>query len=202
MNAQSVRLCIAWSLTFFLPGLFFVIWGGLKIFTSFANDVQTAICYEVCGLVAVLTWILLWRSRVPWNPKTATITLLLVTTVLIAPSTVLAPSRPASLQGSGLMTLYEVFRYLTPLFAAGLWFAGTAWLWRSDRIDLPAGLASESDLSEFVRCGSCGYSLVGLREVRCPECGWQSTIDEAVRRGMAEFIELRGTAVNSCSASS
>jgi len=59
----------------------------------------------------------------------------------------------------------------------------------------PAGLASEADMSEFVRCGSCGYSLVGLREVRCPECGWQSTVDEAVRRGMAEFIELRGTAV-------
>ena len=66
----------------------------------------------------------------------------------------------------------------------------------------PAGLASEADMSEFVRCGSCGYSLVGLREVRCPECGWQSTIDEAVRRGMAEFIELRGTAVTSYSAPS
>lgn len=89
-------------------------------------------------------------------------------------------------------------RYL----AAGLWFAGTAWLWRSDRIDLPAGLASESDLSRFVRCGNCGYSLVGLREVRCPECGWGSTVDEVVRRGMAEFIELRGAAVMSCSAAS
>lgn len=195
MNAQSVRLCIAWSLTFFLPGLYFVIWGGLKIFTSYQDKTETAICYEVCGLVAVLTWLLLWRSRVLWNPRTATVTLLLVATVLIAPLTVLAPRSPASLQGSRLMPLYEVFRYLTPLFAAGLWFAGTAWLWRSDRTDLPAGLDSDSDMSAFVRCGDCGYSLVGLREVRCPECGWQSTVDEAVRRGMAELIELRGAAV-------
>ena len=58
----------------------------------------------------------------------------------------------------------------------------------------PAVLASGANLSEFVRCGNCGYSLVGLREVKCPECGWQSTVDEAVRRGMAEYIELRGAA--------
>lgn len=92
---------------------------------------------------------------------------------------------------AGTSVLYRTFLWTSPLFAAALWFAGTAWLWRSKRIDLPEGNLAESDLTDLVRCGECGYSLVGLREVRCPECGWQSTVDDAVRRGMAEFIELR-----------
>ena len=32
-----------------------------------------------------------------------------------------------------------------------------------------------------VRCPSCGYCLVGLRDLRCPECGTQFTIDELIR---------------------
>jgi hypothetical protein len=31
-----------------------------------------------------------------------------------------------------------------------------------------------------VRCPSCGYCLVGLRDLRCPECGTQFTIDELI----------------------
>ena len=32
-----------------------------------------------------------------------------------------------------------------------------------------------------VHCPSCGYSLVGLHQARCPECGWQTTLDELFR---------------------
>lgn len=32
-----------------------------------------------------------------------------------------------------------------------------------------------------VHCPSCGYSLIGLRELRCPECGTQFTLDELIR---------------------
>ncbi len=33
-----------------------------------------------------------------------------------------------------------------------------------------------------VICPACGYSLIGLREARCPECGEQFTLDELIRR--------------------
>ncbi len=33
-----------------------------------------------------------------------------------------------------------------------------------------------------VHCPECGYSLIGLRELRCPECGARFTIDELIRR--------------------
>lgn len=32
-----------------------------------------------------------------------------------------------------------------------------------------------------VRCPTCDYSLVGLRDLRCPECGTRFTIDELIR---------------------
>lgn len=32
-----------------------------------------------------------------------------------------------------------------------------------------------------VHCPGCGYSLVGLRDLRCPECGKTFTIDELIR---------------------
>lgn len=32
-----------------------------------------------------------------------------------------------------------------------------------------------------VHCPACGYSLVGLTELRCPECGTRFTIDELIR---------------------
>lgn len=32
-----------------------------------------------------------------------------------------------------------------------------------------------------VHCPRCGYSLIGLRDLRCPECGTEFTIDELIR---------------------
>lgn len=33
-----------------------------------------------------------------------------------------------------------------------------------------------------VFCPKCGYSLIGLRECRCPECGHSFTLDEIIRK--------------------
>ena len=32
-----------------------------------------------------------------------------------------------------------------------------------------------------VHCTRCGYSMVGLRETTCPECGRVYTVDELIR---------------------
>lgn len=41
-----------------------------------------------------------------------------------------------------------------------------------------------TDAEDNVRvlCPTCGYSLIGLRECRCPECGQEFTLDEIIRR--------------------
>ena len=46
-----------------------------------------------------------------------------------------------------------------------------------------AGRAIVADTGDTnVDCPKCGYSMVGLHESRCPECGTQYTIDELIRR--------------------
>ena len=38
-----------------------------------------------------------------------------------------------------------------------------------------------------VHCTRCGYSMVGLRDATCPECGREYTIDELIsEQGYAE----------------
>ena len=146
MNLDSARLMIAWSLAFLLPGFFFLSWAGLEIFTSLSEETEAFICYAVCALMAIGTWLTLWRKRIAWELKTVVSTAALVLIFLLSSATVLLPRNPVSLPGPNPV-LYTTIRWTFPLLAAALWFAGTAWLWRSDRIDLPAGLASESDLS-------------------------------------------------------
>ncbi|MFG0328512.1 MAG: hypothetical protein ACF8PN_01325 [Phycisphaerales bacterium] len=38
-----------------------------------------------------------------------------------------------------------------------------------------------------VQCPGCGYSMVGLHECRCPECGEAFTIDEIIRLQMFDY---------------
>jgi hypothetical protein len=42
-----------------------------------------------------------------------------------------------------------------------------------------------------VECPSCGYSLIGLRELRCPECGAGFAIDELIRAQRYEGAKPR-----------
>lgn len=39
----------------------------------------------------------------------------------------------------------------------------------------------DADNQVDVHCPNCGYSLIGLRDLRCPECGTRFTIDELIR---------------------
>lgn len=43
-----------------------------------------------------------------------------------------------------------------------------------------AGGVFNADDTVDVTCPACGYSLIGLRDLRCPECGETFTIDELI----------------------
>ncbi len=60
--------------------------------------------------------------------------------------------------------------------------AGSAWFWLSAAVRSSRGRSIvTSDNLVNVNCPACGYSLVGLRELRCPECGADYTTDELIR---------------------
>lgn len=75
----------------------------------------------------------------------------------------------------------------TELVVAGvLMLAGAALLvvWTAAARDLRRGrpLRNEQDGLPDVRCPSCDYRMVGLRESRCPECGTAYTLDELLAK--------------------
>lgn len=71
-------------------------------------------------------------------------------------------------------------------FMAGLSIFGGAiillfWLPLISSMDLTRPILNDEDRVN-VHCPTCGYSLIGLRDLRCPECGDRFTIDELIRR--------------------
>ncbi len=135
---------------------------------------------ELISLVAVAVWFVLWRTRVQWSRVRRMMTLILALALLIAPAHMFFPNA-SDIGWTGLAAaILESAKYAMWLFALGLWFMGTAWLWRSSQ-----EFAVRADEPPDIRCPQCNYCLTGLREVRCPECNWSSTVDEIARLTLA-----------------
>jgi hypothetical protein len=82
----------------------------------------------------------------------------------------------------------QVLLYIWPILVWALWLVGTAWTWRTERLQtLPGFVAGEGVSGGPAWCPQCGYSLTGLHEVRCPECGWSSTVDDIVARSLSRI---------------
>lgn len=71
------------------------------------------------------------------------------------------------------------------LVAAGTMFV---WLPLVDRLRYGRALFTPEDHID-VRCPNCAYSMIGLNETRCPECGATFTIDELIRAQNYEVHE-------------
>jgi len=68
---------------------------------------------------------------------------------------------------------------------AALWLvagAAVVWLWMGyvERWRAGRPVVTEEGTVNVV-CPDCGYSMVGLRELRCPECGAAFALDEIIR---------------------
>ncbi|MCA9257395.1 MAG: hypothetical protein KDA33_17230 [Phycisphaerales bacterium] len=166
MTATAVRLLVGMSLIPILPALFFIGWVGLNDHFGLDDELAGAITIATCILVAVCLWIAIWRKAVRWTRFRVWGTAILAAAML--PSAV-------SPYYSSANDAYETIVMNSPLLVWGMWFIGTAWLWRergeSDAAE-STGLAAASPT-----CPSCQYSLRGLAEAKCPECGWSGTLD-------------------------
>ncbi len=193
MTPNTVRLAVGFALMPLLPGVFFIVGNALHDFFSLNDDVTFVGAYCVCATLAVTLWWLAWRRVVRWTPQRRVRTGLLVAMMFVAPFTPLIPR----LQVDWFDTIVMV----TPLMVLATWFAGTARAWRLEPGETPTALrgtfsATQSldgkptndDETLSVPCGNCDYDLRGLREARCPECGWTTTLDALVRRGVATCL--------------
>ncbi len=148
------------------------------------------------GLVLIVAWILVWRQHVIGTGDR----------VRMTAAAVIWSSVPAFLIGAWVESLSGWSRGGGPVFGGAVWalcwLASTALIWRER-----PGERSDS-IAPDIRCTACGYSMNGLREARCPECGRQSTLDELLtaawqRRGgvLADNHEARANRVTTAAAS-
>lgn len=190
MTPDTVRLAVGFALMPLLPGVFFIVGNALHDFFSLNDDVTFVGAYGVCAVLSVVLWWLVWRGAVRWTSQRTVRTALLVAMMVVAPFAPLAPR----LHVDWFDTIVRVI----PLLVLAVWFAGTAWAWRLEPGEMPTsirqmiaastltnGTHAMDDNSVSVPCGNCEYDLRGLREARCPECGWTTTLDALVRRGVA-----------------
>lgn len=169
MTKSAIRLLLGLSLIPILPALFFICYVYLQKELAFSEELSIAISLANCELLAIGLWVLVWRNCVRWTPKRVLGTILLAICLL--------PTASASYYPPG-NDMAEVIVYTSPVWMWGVWIIGTAWLWRdSSGNELRLTDAAQDSDRISPTCPKCAYSLRGLSEARCPECGWTGTLD-------------------------
>jgi len=134
------------------------------------RDEHLAAAFAVCGLVWFFSLIWIWRGATRSRPLIAPA--LYTVGVVIATSIV------------GVVIDGFVRRDEEILIGALVMLAGAVALliWMSALLRYRRGKpVLDADNLVDVRCPQCEYSLIGLRSLRCPECGSEFTIDELIR---------------------
>jgi len=193
MSPGIVRLAVGFALIPLLPGVFFIVGQAMDHFANIGNDETLACAYASGAILAVGIWWLVWRRAVNWTPRRKERTTLLVIMMALAPFTPFIAETNIDWIDSIVMVI--------PLLALAAWFAGTAYVWRLAPGEIPAAYggivpanvdatnnAASHEAQVTVTCGQCEYNLRGLREARCPECGWTTTLDVLVQRSLAACL--------------
>jgi hypothetical protein len=115
-------------------------------------------------------WMLLWRGVVRWTRRRIGWTIAAAGlaaaagcafAVLCMSLNRLLPLQVITLAGGGLVPI--------------VWVLATVVIWRETKGERFERLAKRG---AAVSCPVCGYSMVGLREARCPECGAGFTLEQ------------------------
>ena len=118
-------------------------------------------------------WTILWWDMVQWNRRRvaltvgATVLSLLGGVAVALGSLALYPMLllpPAVLIGGGTVPI--------------TWVLSTVLIWRETPAERLARLTAHG--MPAIACPLCGYSLAGLTEARCPECGASFTLEQIV----------------------
>jgi hypothetical protein len=142
--------------------------------SGYRYSTAALIYFTVAGGVTWLAvgayWVLLWRKSVRWTSQRIT-----GTWGAVAGATVVGV-----LAGSAVSGIDSGFGgFVGGVTAILLWLFATVLIWRESPAERVERLGDGGGVATLV-CPTCGYNLTGLRELRCPECGAQYTLDQLV----------------------
>lgn len=172
MTQSNVRIVLAillFPVAEFLPGLIemYNMYNG----SGWPPSIQRALVGPVLtNVIMVSYWIVLWRRQVHWtNSRIRWTCLIGVASLAIGTSLVgLFVTFAQDDVAIGIMTFGNVPPYT--------WILGTAFVWREtrqERLERLKGFGTAP-----ISCPVCEYSMTGLQDSRCPECGTRFTLDE------------------------
>lgn len=172
MTRTAIRLLLGLSLVPILPSVYFVSYFGWDRSKLVSGELGNALSLLSAEILAIGLWILIWRTKVRW---TANVTVGTFTLAMLFLMTVGVPYFSSS------SSMIESTVYSSPGWMWGVWIIGTSWLWRERPGVMAEGQIDGEAGSEIgPQCPACAYSLRGLAEARCPECGWTGTLDAVI----------------------
>jgi hypothetical protein len=128
-----------------------------------ANVIAGCVTWAFVGVY----WYRIWRPSIPWNVRRMRGTLIAVAVALVA---------AIILGGMGWSVNDDFGAVIGSITAPLAWLACSVVAWRETDEERAKRLGKIG--ADEVVCPTCGYSLTGLTESRCPECGTQYTLSE------------------------
>jgi hypothetical protein len=170
MSTNARRIVFGIGLIPFVSGVWLMLAITLAEFV-FTNIEWRAVmvAHAVGAALIVVAWTFAWWKEVVRSRRTV------AWTIAAAATYVGLATAAAPLMHYDESSWYFIIWLAGPLMLTGVWFAATALLWTRGSA---AAVAGPIDVNAALRCSACGYSLIGLSEARCPECGRKQTLDE------------------------
>lgn len=174
MSASARRIMYGLGLIPFITGVWLVLTISLEEFVFDTSDGEwraVMVAHAVGATLFAGVWILAWRREAFRSARS----LLWTGCGAIAYIVLSTVAGRLMNQPDDGPRWYFIFWIAGPLMLTGLWFAATALFWSRGTATAVIG---PIDMNAALRCRACDYSLVGLTEARCPECGRKQTLDE------------------------
>jgi hypothetical protein len=136
------------------------------------DEVALTGSFGLCGVVTVAIWLFAFRRHLlprAWR-------------LIYSIAALVGVTAASSIVGAFLAALVrrdeEVVIVGMTFVGLGVWIILIGAIWRLTPEERLAARRQAGRIQ--VRCVTCGYSMVGLREARCPECGRAYTLDELI----------------------
>ncbi len=152
--------------------------------TQWVTDWQaTLLTNTAASLFVQLGWLAIWRRSVRWTRGR------IIGTLGCFALTALA----GVVAGWVIERRWDELGIFTGTWCAAVfWCAVTTMRWRETSAERAERLSGQS--GRGVVCPTCGYSLTGLHEARCPECGAEFTLDSLYAAQPAAAVADLGNA--------